>query len=531
MIIRYSQKTSMTLKIILPLFLLLFSGACQKAGKGKREQILRLNIHSEPPTLDSRKATDSVSIFVIKQCQEGLMQRGEEGAPLPGIAESVEVSEDGLIYTFYLRKAVWSNDKPLTAYDFERSWKTLLDPAFPSENAFELYLLKNGRAAREEGAPMESVGVRALDAGTLRVELEHRAPYFLSLITIHPFFPIADPVDPFVSSGAFVLEAWRHGDQIILKKNKRYWAQEEVKLLGVRLYIIDNDQTELQLFEKGELDWAGHPFSNLPADALPEISQKETIHSLPLAATYQYAFNTQVFPLHNLNFRRALSLAINRKAIVENITQSGQIPTTSLIPPLLWGEKGRAPLKESLEEAKECFQRALTELQLTVDQLPPVTISYNTMSGHHKIAQAIQQQWARAFGLKVRLENKEWKVFLDDCLRGNFQIAKSAISATIDDPISFLDLYHYPNSSRNHSRWNNPKFRRLIDAAEHTKDPKERLCLLKKAEGVLLEEHPIAPIFTYRGSYLKSKHVKNVTLSSLGDIDIKRAYIDEELSD
>src|SRR3989338_4504083 len=172
MIIRYSQKTSMILKIILPLFLLLFSGACQKAGKGKREQILRLNIHSEPPTLDSRKATDSVSIFVIKQCQEGLMQRGEEGAPLPGIAESVEVSEDGLIYTFYLRKAVWSNDKPLTAYDFERSWKTLLDPAFPSENAFELYLLKNGRAAREEGAPMEAGGAAARKAGPRRAGAE-----------------------------------------------------------------------------------------------------------------------------------------------------------------------------------------------------------------------------------------------------------------------------------------------------------------------------------------------------------------------
>lgn len=521
-------------KAVFVLFLLLISFGCGQSGRDRKqtEQILRLNIHTEPPTLDPRKAIDIVSIFVIKQCQEGLMQRGHDGLPKPGLAERFEKSEDGLIYTFYLRDLIWSDGKPLTAYDFERSWKTLLSPEFPSEQAFELYLLKNGRAAKEKEVSLDEVGVKALDAKRLRIELEHPAPYFLSLITTHPFFPIPDPFDPYISSGPFQLKQWKHFDELTLKRNPSYWEATKVKLETVRLFIVEDDQTELNLFENGELDWAGHPFSNLPTDALPELQKRHEVKYLPLDATYLYVFNTTVYPFNNVNFRKALSLAIDREAIVTNIAQTQQIPTLSLVPSSLWGEKEIPYPKRDLAEAQRLFQQALSELGTSLEKLPPITLSYNTMVGHHKIAQAIQHQWTSAFGIKVHLQNKEWKVFLDDMNHGNFQVARGGYSANIDDPITFLDLFLYPKSNRNCSHWSSPEFVRLLKLAEQTNDAKKRLDILKKAEELLLSEMPIAPIFTYRGSFIHKPYVKNVYISRLGDMDIRNATIsyDEDLS-
>ncbi len=513
-------------KILLLLLLLVIPFSCQRGGvKKPTKQVLHLNIHTEPPTLDPRKATDSVSIFIIKQCQEGLMQRGHDGKPRPGLAERYEISEDGLIYTFYLRETAWSDGSPLTAHDFERSWKTLLNPTFPSERAFELYLLKNGRAAKEGTVSLDVVGVKALDDTQLRIELEHPAPYFLSLITIHPFFPIPEPFNPNISTGPFILKNWRHFDELTLVKNPSYWDAKRVKLEVVHLYIIGNDQTELNLYENGQLDWAGHPFTTLPPDAVPELKKHETIHLLPIDATYLYTFNTAVYPFNNIKFRRALSLAINRKEIVENIMQMGQLSSFSLIPPSMWEEAGDPYFEENTEQAQELFASALKELGTTLEELPPLTLSYNTSEGHHKIAQAIQQQWFQAFGLKVNLQNKEWKVFLDDLHHGNFHIARGGLSANIDDPISFLDTFCFPNSGRNSSSWGCPKYTQLIEQAEQTNDQHERLKILKQAEKLMISEMPIAPIYTYMGSFINKPYVKNVYISELGDMDIKYAYI------
>ncbi len=516
-------------RLALPLLICTLLFSCQgERGKIKRcTQVLHLNIHTEPPTLDPRKASDSVSIFVIKQCQSGLMQRGHNGKPEPGLAERFEVSEDGKTYTFYLKEVVWSDGKPLTAHDFERSWKTLLDPAFASDQAIELFLLKNGKAAKDGLVPVETIGVKALSDKELKIDLEHPAPYFLSLITIHPFFPIPDPFTPTVSSGPFLLKKWRHFDELILEKNPLFWDAAHIRLERVHLAIIEDDQTELNLFENGELDWAGHPFSNLPTDALSMLKTRETIHSLPLSATYLYNFNTEVYPLNNAALRRALTLAINRQEIVDNVTQTGQIPTSSLVPPSMWSHPPSPYFEENLKAAQELFAQALRELGTTVEALPELVLSYNTMIGHHKIAQAIQQQWLRAFGFKVKLQNKEWKVFLDDVRKGNYHIARGGISANVDDPIALLDSFRY-KGSQNTPRWTNALFTHLIEEAQQTKEAEARLRTLQEAERVLMKEMPLAPIYTYRGSFIKKPYVKNVYISELGDMDIRYAYIDHD---
>ncbi len=192
----------------------------------------------------------------------------------------------------------------------------------------------------------------------------------------------------------------------------------------------------------------------------------------------------------------------------------------------MWKEDRHYFQDNDLKEARREFELGLKELNITAAQFPPVTLMFNTASAHHKIAQAIQEQWHRTFGIRVRLENKEWKVFLDEMRHHKFQVARLGGIANYRDPTSFLEQYKYLTSSNNHSQWTNPRFTELIEEAELTADLDKRTALLKEAEKIMMEEMPIAPIYYYTGSYLKKPYVKNVYLSDLSDVDFKNAYLE-----
>ncbi|MBI3236237.1 MAG: peptide ABC transporter substrate-binding protein [Chlamydiales bacterium] len=515
------------------------ASSCQSGASYKpKEQHLRLNIHSEPPTLDLRKATDTTSISVIHLCFEGLLSLDENNNPIPALADRYEHSDDFKTYTFYLRDAKWSDGMPITAYDFEKTWKTVLSPSFPSEFASDLFILKNGEAAKCNKCSIDDVGVKALDAKTLLVELDHSAPYFLQLATIHCFFAAPSHITDlnpnwtshsgkdFVCSGPFILTSWRHQDLIELEKNPNYWDREVVCLEKISLTIVEDENTELTMFQNGELDWVGSPVSTLPMDALANLKKHEEVVTYPMSGVYYYVFNTKEFPFNNVHIRRAFSLSINRQAIVDNILQSGQIPAMALIPPTLWKEKRAYFLDYDLKEARKEFDLGLKELNVTASQLPPITLSFNTATGHHKIAQAIQEIWQRVFGVSVRLENKEWKVFLDEIRHHNFQVARMGGIASYRDPLTFLEYYKYLGSVNNNCQWKNVEFTRLIEESEKATDPQERKSLLMQAEKILIDEMPIAPIYFYTGSYIKKPYVKNVKISDLHEMGLKTAYLE-----
>ncbi|MGE3535489.1 MAG: peptide ABC transporter substrate-binding protein [Parachlamydiales bacterium] len=521
--------------------LLLVMSACQNSSSSSHrptKQELRLNIHSEPPTLDLRKATDTTSIAIIKMCFEGLVRLDENNTPVPGVAERFENSDDFKTFMFYLRDAKWSDGKPITAYDFEATWKTMLSPAFPCEFANDLFILKNGQAAKLNRCPVDAVGVKAVDEKTLIVELDHSVPYFLQLAATHAFFAVPNHVavahsdwadnsgEKFVCNGPFKMKEWRHYNFIEVQKNAQYWDQDSVRLEKISLALIEDENTELTMFENGELDWAGSPMSTLPIDALATLKKTGNVTTYPMSGVYYYIFNTKEFPFNNVHIRRAFALSINRKAIIDNITQSDQVPAMAMIPPTMWKEDRGYFQDHDLKEARKEFDLGLKELNITLSQFPPITLSFNSASAHHKIAQAIQEQWHRTFGVKVRLENKEWKVFLDEMRHHKFQVARMGGIANFRDPLSFLELYKYLSSSNNHSQWTNPRFTQLLEKAELTVDQQERTALLLEAEKILIEEMPIAPIYFYTGSYMKKPYVKNVHLSDLADVDFKTAYVE-----
>ena len=528
---------------ILPLLIfLLFFSACHKKQRSldNNRQVLRLNIHTEPPTLDTRKATDTSSISIIQMCFEGLMRRVPGASPQLALASKVKISDDHLTYTFYLRPANWSDGTPVTAHDFEASWKTSLSPDFGSGFANDLYVLKNGHNAKIGKCPVDDIGVAAKGPSKLVIHLDHPVPYFLDLVASHSFLAVpahiaekekrwADNSGPlFVSNGPYRLKEWRHHNEMILVRNEEYWDQSAVRLEEINLSIIEDETTELHMFESGELDWAGSPLSTLPTDALQALADQSRLNTYPISGTYYYIFNVRIPPFDNLNMRRAFTYAINRKEIIDNITQSKQQPAVSFVPPTIWQPPPPAFEDNATLKAQEYFELALEEMGYTKETLPTITLIYNKSAAHHKIAQAIQEQWFQAFGFRVRLQNVEWKVFLDELAHGQFQIARMGGVANFQDPLTFLDQFRYQSSRTNFSGWTNHQFSSLLTEAEQTTHPVKRENLLREAEALFIDELPIAPIYYYTGTYIKKEYVKGIELSELSDADFKFAFLETQ---
>ncbi|GAB4191218.1 MAG: peptide ABC transporter substrate-binding protein [Simkaniaceae bacterium] len=419
----------------------------------KEKQTLSIALSEEPPTLDPRKALDNISFELIRMCQDGLVRKNLQNECVPSLAKNIEISQDKLTYTFHLRDAYWSNGKKLTAFDFESTWKNSLAPNFPSPMAYLMFIIKNAKQAKLGNVPLEEVGIHASDENTLIVNLNHPSTYFLDLLTLPIFFPFPNEIanfqekEHFISIGPFEITKWKHGSELLLRKNTNYWDANSVNLDKIKFAIIGNIDTELELFEQGNLDWIGNPFSTLPLDANKYLKRKG-FSSLPVGGVYYYVFNTK-FPFSNKNIRKGLSFAINRQVIVDYIAQMNQVPATSLISRLIPGSNTSLFPDGDAEIAKQYFEKGLQELGLTYETFPAITLSYNNFKMHNLVAQSIQEQWGKTFGIQVELKTKEWKVYIDDLIHKQFGIARCAEYALIEDPIIFLENYIHECGSNN----------------------------------------------------------------------------------
>ncbi|MCQ5364032.1 ABC transporter substrate-binding protein [Anoxybacillus salavatliensis] len=546
------MKKRLSLLFSLMLVLSLFLAACggfdkkestdTKEGGDKKAEVpqeLRININTEPFSLHPGLANDSTSGTVLRQTFEGLTVI-KDGKPELAAAEKYEVSDDLTTYTFTLRDAKWTNGDPVTAHDFEYAWKWALDPQNQSQYAYQLYYIKNGQAFNEGKAKAEDVGVKALDDKTLQVTLENPTPYFLELTAFYTYYPVNSKIakqnpdwyknagDQYTSNGPFKMVSWEHNSKIVLEKNENYWDADNVKLTKIEMVMVNDPNTELSMFNNGELDWAGSPTGNLPTDALPQLKQEGKLNVQPIAGTYWYKFNTEKPPLNNINIRKALTYAIDRKAIVENITKGEQVPAMAAVPPTMFPENTKGYFKDNdVEKAKEHLQKGLQELGLKdVKELPPITLSFNTSEAHAKIAQAIQDMWKKNLGIEVKLENAEWNVYIDKLHSGDYQIGRMGWLGDFNDPINFLELYRDKKGGNNDTNWENPKYKQLLIDSQKEKDPEKRIQMLKEAEAILMDELPIAPIYFYTNTWVQKENLKGVQLSGLGEVQFKWAYFE-----
>lgn len=512
--------------------------SCQQKEKPSSNATVTIAAPADAQSLDPRQSIKSLAdITYAFLLYEGLARPSQNGEPALAIAEKVDVSPDLKTYTFTLKKTFWSNGEPLTAKDFEETWKSSLDPKESSPSAYQLYVIKGAKDAKEGKIPVSDVGVKALNDSTLIVELENPTPHFLKLAATMPYYPLNKSMralflaneqltkENFVSNGPFKLDNWVRHHELSVVKNPRYWDTGAVKLDGVVVMVLD-ERTALQMFENGELGWAGSPLSAIPTDALGALKKAGQLQNAPGLGTHLLRLNTDRAPFGNAKIRRAFALAINRQELVDHVLQGNQAVALAFVPPTLWQEE---PLFKDgdVTQAQQLFQEGLAEAGLTKETIPPISISYSTADErYHKIAQVIQQQWKNAFGVDVALKGGEGKVLYSSIKSRDYHVGLGSWYADSQDPISFLDVFKYKENGTNNTQWEDKRFIALLDQSALESDAANRDKTLRAAEVVLIEEMPIIPL--YHGSYnfVRNPGIKGVTFSSLGFLDFKNAYIE-----
>ena len=476
---------------------------------------------AEPESLDIHHSSGVSEANIQRDLFEGLVTLGADASLLPGAAESWVVSDDGLTYTFSLRPdARWSNDDPVTAHDFVYAIRRGLSPETAADYAFILYPIKNAEAiTRGEIDNMDELGVRALDDHTLEIVLKAPTPYFLDMLTHQMAFPLHQKSveahgdqwtrpGNMVSNGAYRLDAWVPQDHVKLAKNPAFHAADEVRIDEIYFYPTEDVGQELKRYRAGELDIT----YDVPADRVAWLVENlnDEFENFPYLGTYYYAINTTAPPFDgNRALREALSLAIDRELLTEKITRAGEVPAYAFVPPgvMNYAQQSRDTATLTKEE-REAEARALyEEAGYSPDNPLVVEILYNTSDNHKKIAIAIAAMWKQVLGVEATLRNEEWKVYLASRDEKNFQIARASWVGDYNDANTFLELFLSDAGPMNTTGFADPQFDELVRAAAFQPDLVQRAAMLKEAEGVLLDEAALIPIYHYTTQHMVKPHV------------------------
>lgn len=510
--------------------------SCTKHAQGKHSgNSFRLSLKEEPKTLDPRKGGDVISSQMQFLLFEGLVRLQDDRSYKLAQAESFEVSEDNRVYTFHLRDCKWSNGDPVTAYDFEKAWKDVLDPSFPSLNAQLFYPIRNAEKAKKGLVPLSEVGICARDAKTLVVTLDQPTPYFFDLISFCVFFPVhstianedaawADDVGPhFVSNGPFILKEWKHNDSLLVERNPTYWNQSGVAPEHFHFSIVQNEVTALNMFEQGELDLIGEPLAPIPVDAFASLKKSGKLYTRAEPATTFVTFNTTKSPFNHPKIRKAFAYAIDRQQIVDNISQLDDLAATNFIPPVLKDGVVRSFFKDGdVETAKVLFREGCEELGITPEAFIGVTYAYAHSDLNHKVAQALQRQWAEALGVELKLEGLEFKVLMDKLGKRDYLIAQAFWWAQYNDPMNIFERFKIKETPKNYPHWENARYANLLDASFFAVGD-ERAALLERAEELFLDEMPLAPIYHWNHAYMLKPpltHIKYMTTKGIDYITV-----------
>jgi ABC-type oligopeptide transport system substrate-binding subunit len=506
--------------VVLPVIAMLTLHGCGFGSEGVSESggdadvIVRRGNGGDPESLDPARAEGVHAFDVLGDLYEGLLTLDADGEIIPGVAESWTVSDDGLTYTFRLRdNARWSDGEPVTADQFATGMRRTLSPETASTYAFLLYPIDNAEAVAQGKEPPTALGVTAPDLSTLVIRLHTPAPYLPSLLTMPATFPFRDDggvsrkrfSDParFVGNGPFVLADWQPGSHIRLRRNPNYREADSVAIDEVLYLPVADPLTELTMYRAGELDITfAVPGSYL--QQLRETHPGELLIS-PHLAVYYLAFDLSEAPFDDVLLRQALSMAIDREALVR-VTGRGERPAYGLIPDGVnnyesarhgWMSLAR---EERLERARELYARA----GYSAAEPLKVTLLYDAGDFHETIALAVSEMWRSNLGVDVRLDKREWKYLLSTRKnRDEWQVMRFAWTADFDHPASFADILR-STSPQNLPGYASERYDRLLAEAETTVDPDAQMRLYAAAEAAMLEDAPIAPLYFYVSKHMVS---------------------------
>lgn len=501
-------------------------------GTSHEPNVLRVGNGAEVQELDPHLVSGVTEHRILTALFEGISDvNPKTNEPIPGVAESWQISDDGKTYTFKVRESArWSNGDPVTAHDFVYSWRRILSPALASEYAYLLHCIENAEAFNTGAiTDFSEVGVSALDAYTLEVRLVHPTPYFLTMQTHYAWFPVHQgTIEQFgnidergtgwtqagnmVSNGAFQLAAWRPNEIIRVDRNVHYWNKEAVALDGIFYYPIDNLQTEERSFRSGEL----HLTNDIPLHRIDVYRRDnpELLHIHPYLGVYFYRFNVTRKPFDDKRVRQAFSLAIDRETLTRNVLQGNEDPAWFFVPPDTAGYTSKSRVEYDPERARTLLAEAGYP---GGSGLPVVEILYNTHESHKTIAEAIQRMWRQHLGADVRLLNQDWRVYLSSMSSLDFDIARSAWIGDVEDPINFLECF-LTDGGNNRTGFTSTDYDDYVRRAYAESHQQTRQEYLQNAEEILLEEAPIVPIYFYTRKFLMDPAVQGYVPNHMGYI-------------
>lgn len=510
-------------------------GTATDTGKAPAQEI-RINLSAEPPALDSSIATTNPTFTIINAINEGLYRLDADGKPRPALAKDLpQISPDGLVYTITLRDGLkWADGTPLTANDFVWAYQRTLDPATKAKYATMLAWIKGGAALNkakpeEVEAKKAALGVKAKDDKTLEITLERPVAFFTDQLSMPIFFPQkADFVkaqgdkygadaDKVIGAGPFKLEKWDHEQQLVMVKNDNYWDAANVKLTKVTVNVVKDPNTALNMFETDQVDLTelkGDQFKMYQGK--PELALKKEF-----VTAYIMFQNNKVPAFANAKIRKALGMAVDRKAFNEVVLGGASIPSTGLVPgTVLDGNKqeyrkvaGDTQFAYDAEEAKKLLAEGLKELNMT--SLPKFKLTSDDTETAKKTIEFIQAQWKQNLGVEVDGESLPFALRVKNMQEHNFEALVALWGADYNDPMTFLDMWLSDNKSFNYVEYRNKAYDDLIKAADKEVDLAKRSKMLVEAEKILMNDAPISPLYFRTRPYAKKPNIDGLILPAM----------------
>ena len=506
---------------------------------------LAVCLASEPMTIDPALNSAVDGAIMINHMFEGLVKWVDNGngeAELaPGQAESWEktVNDDGTVtYAIKMRDGIkWSDGKDVTAGDFEYSWKRLADPATAADYCYMIDMVQGYAEVADGSADKDTLGIKAIDDKNLEITLSYDCPYFEEIMAFPATFPVRQDIvegneewtyspETYIGNGAYKMVEWSHNAYILTEKSETYYDYEKLGPDTIKYTLLDDNNAMLAAFNSGELNF----IMNFPTDEMANYLASGQITVAPYIGTYYVCFNTEDEVFSNPLVRQAFSLVIDRNYIVENVSQSGEVPATGYVPSGVYDAEG-ANGDDFRTVGGEYYSVSADDYQANCDKarellaeagypngegFPAVEYMYNTDDRHKAIAEALQNMWQTELGVTVNLSNQDWNVFLKSRKDGDFQIARNGWIADYNDPCSFLDMW-YTGGGNNDAQYSNPEYDALIDAAKATSDQTERMAAFHKAEDLLIgQDSVLAPIYFYTNPYMLSDNISGMYYTPLG---------------
>ncbi|MGV6989561.1 ABC transporter substrate-binding protein [Testudinibacter sp. P80/BLE/0925] len=497
------------------------------------KQELVYNVSANPASLDPAKIEGDVEGQFTRQLFEGLVTSDEKGHILPGVAKSWDHSEDFKTWTFHLRdNAKWSNGDPVTAEDFVYAWQRLADPktAAPYGTYLKYLTLQNAAEIVEGTKPPSELGVKALDAHTLQLTLNSSIPYVDKLVEHYVLYPVHKAtVEKFgdqwtkkenmVNNGAFKLDSLIVNEKAELSPNPQYWDNANTVLTKVTLLPIESSTTDMNRYRAGEIDITG---KDVPPDMFPKLKADfpNEIYTSPILCTYVYEINTAKAPFNDPRVRQALSLSIDRNIITDKVLGQGQVPAYHFTPPYInGGEKLTNPEWASWDQKKRNEEaiKLLAEAGFNKQNPLNFTILYNTSENHKKIAIAASSIWKQNLGgaVNAKMENQEWKTYLDSRHQGNYDVARAGWCSDYNEATSFLN-YYLSDSSNNTAFYKSAEYDAAVKHALLADSDEQRQTDYANAETFFSRDVPSVPFYHYVQPRLVKPYVKGYAVAHPG---------------